>query len=119
MTYYSYFCTTPLEQLKLNYFAILPLFFLVHIPCKIYLCILEKKTENSMYNWQSVKVTYHFLYVISSVCESLGNESVIVLLHLQNMYFLDSVVQLQLQETFCYFGKQQELQKNRHRNPFF
>ena len=105
MTYYSYFCTTPLEQLKLNYFAILPLFFLVHIPCKIYLCILEKKTENSMYNWQSVKVTYHFLYVISSICESLGNKSVIVLLYLQNMYFLDSVVHLQLQETFCYFDK--------------
>ena len=52
----------------------------------------------------------------SNICESLGNESVIALLHLQNMYFLDSVVQLQ--ETFCYFHKQQELQKN-HRHPFF
>ena len=93
MTYYSYFCTTHLEQLKLKYFAILP--FLVHTPYKIYLRILEKKTIQCTIS-KSVRVAYHYLYVTSSVCESLGNESVIALLHLQNSYFPDSAVQLQL-----------------------
>ena len=73
-------------------------------------------TYYSYFSTTHIKVTYHFPYVISHICESLGNESVIALLHLQNMYFLDSVVQLQ--ETYCYFHKQQELQKN-HRHPFF
>ena len=89
----------------MNYFVILVLFFLVHIPYKIYLCILEKRQTTQCTIDKNIKVTYHFPYITSNICESLGNESVIALLHLQNMYFLDSVVQLQ--ETFCYFHKQQ------------
>ena len=85
MTYYTYFSTTPLEQLKLNYTC----------------AFLKKKYRQ--FNVQLAKVAYYFLYVTSRVCESLCKESVIVLLHLQNMHFPDSVVQLQLQETFCYF----------------
>ena len=83
--------------------------FLVHIPYKIYLCILKKRQTIQCTIDKNIKVTYHFLYVTSNICESLDNESVIALLHLQNMYFLDSVVQLH--QTFCYFHKQQKVQK--------
>ena len=82
-----------------------------------YTCAFLKKRQTIQCTIdKNIKVAYHFLYVTSNICESLGNESVIALLHLQKKKFLDSVVQLQ--ETFCYFDKQQELQKNHH-NPFF
>ena len=86
------FLYNSLGAVEVESFVILPLFFWVNMLYKIYLYILKKQQTIHCVIDKIIKVANLFVYVTSSIYESLGYKSVIVMLHLQSMYFTDSVV---------------------------